>query len=101
MCYTASQRVCSVCWHVVQAYMRAYAGPPPPSGTTQSMFCEGHLMSHVLQWMQFCALIWSGPAAGSGLVLGPVCRALGARSLHSTLHSTHARTHARKHAQLG
>ncbi len=25
-------------------YMPAYAGPPPPSGTTQSMFCEGHLV---------------------------------------------------------
>lgn len=38
-------------------HIPAYAGPPPPSGTTQSIFCEGHLMSHVLQWMQFCALI--------------------------------------------
>ena len=30
---------------------------PPPSGGTQSMFCKGSLMSQVLQWTQFCALI--------------------------------------------
>merc|ERR1719174_1871054 len=45
--------------HARPPHMPEYAGPPPPSGTTQSMFCEGHLMSHVLQWMQFCALICS------------------------------------------
>ena len=42
--------------------------PPPPSGTTQSMFCEGHLMSHVLQWMQFCALIWSCVSPASSVM---------------------------------
>jgi len=49
----------------LRAHMPEYAGPPPPSGTTQSMFCEGHLMSHVLQWMQFCALICSRGGASS------------------------------------
>ena len=39
-------------------------GPPPPSGVTQTMFCRGSLMSQVLQWTQFCALICSRlPAA--------------------------------------
>ena len=32
---------------------------PPPSGGTQWMFCRGSLMSQVLQWTQFCALICS------------------------------------------
>src|SRR5260221_14098716 len=34
-----------------------YFGPPPPSGGTQVMFRLGSLMSQVLQWTQFCALI--------------------------------------------
>ncbi len=34
-----------------------YFGPPPPSGGTQVMLRLGSLMSQVLQWTQFCALI--------------------------------------------
>lgn len=30
-------------------YIPLYAGPPPPSGTTQLIFCDASLMSHVLQ----------------------------------------------------
>jgi hypothetical protein len=37
--------------------MPLYAGPPPPSGTVQLMFCVGSLMSHALQCRQFCALM--------------------------------------------
>ena len=39
-----------------------------PSGTTQLMFCVGSLMSQVLQWTQFCALICSrgAPARVAG-----------------------------------
>ena len=29
-----------------------------PSGGTQVMFCAGSFTSQVLQWTQFCALIW-------------------------------------------
>ena len=32
-------------------------GPPPPSGTTQLIFCLTSLISQVLQCTQFCALI--------------------------------------------
>jgi len=35
----------------------AYFGPPPPSGGTQTMFWFGSLISQVLQWTQFCALM--------------------------------------------
>lgn len=38
-------------------YMTVYPGPPPPSGTIQSMYSSGILMEQHLQWMQFCALI--------------------------------------------
>src|SRR5215204_3697362 len=34
-----------------------YFGPPPPSGGTQVMLRLGSLISQVLQWTQFCALI--------------------------------------------
>ena len=34
-----------------------YFGPPPPSGGTQVMLRLGSLISHVLQWTQFCALM--------------------------------------------
>ena len=34
-----------------------YLGPPLPSGGTQVMFRLGSLMSQVLQWTQFWALI--------------------------------------------
>ena len=38
-------------------------GSTAPSGTTQVMFCDGSLMSQVLQCTQFCALIWNrGPS---------------------------------------
>ena len=37
--------------------MPLYAGPSPPSGTTQLMFWLGSLISQVLQCMQFCAFI--------------------------------------------
>mmetsp|Transcript_25610 Transcript_25610/g.65927 ORF Transcript_25610/g.65927 Transcript_25610/m.65927 type:complete len:243 (-) Transcript_25610:1255-1983(-) len=37
--------------------MVPYAGPPPPSGVVQWMFCVGSLMSHALQCTQFCALM--------------------------------------------
>ena len=39
------------------SYMPLYAGPSPPSGTTQFIFWLGSLISHVLQCMQFCAFI--------------------------------------------
>src|ERR1700752_1576663 len=38
-------------------HMPEYFGPPPPSGGTQVMLWLGSLMSQVLQWTQFCALI--------------------------------------------
>ena len=41
------------------------SGPPPPSGGTQLMFCDGSLMSQVLQCTQFCALICSFGAPSS------------------------------------
>ncbi len=49
----AARRGCGSCVSHV-----GVVGPPPPSGTVQSMFCAGSLMSHVLQCTQFCALIW-------------------------------------------
>jgi hypothetical protein len=42
---------------ILLPHMPSYAGPSPPCGVTQLMFCDGHLISQVLQWMQFCALI--------------------------------------------
>ena len=42
-----------------------YAGPPPPSGTLQRMFCAGSLMSQALQCRQFCALMRSRSRAPS------------------------------------
>ena len=39
-------------------YMPSYAGPSPPWGHTQLIFWLGSLMSQVLQWIQFWALIW-------------------------------------------
>uniref|UniRef100_A0A0N4ZZV5 Transposase n=1 Tax=Parastrongyloides trichosuri TaxID=131310 RepID=A0A0N4ZZV5_PARTI len=42
---------------------RGRFGPPPPSGVTQVMFCEGSLMSQVLQCTQFWALIWKRGSA--------------------------------------
>ena len=44
-------------WDGVPTYMSTYLGPPPPSGTTHSMFSYGSMMSHVLQWTQLLALI--------------------------------------------
>src|SRR5271166_4409424 len=38
-------------------YIAVWFGPPPPSGGLQSIFWAGSLMSQVLQWTQFCALI--------------------------------------------
>ena len=38
-------------------HIPSYRGPPPPSGGTQSMIWYGSMMSHVLQWTQFEALI--------------------------------------------
>ena len=35
------------------AHIPWYFGPPPPSGTTHSMFSYGSAMSHVLQCTQF------------------------------------------------
>ena len=48
--------------------MTVYPGPPPPSGTVQSMYSSGILMEQHLQWMQFCALITlsRGRAGGGG-----------------------------------
>src|ERR671912_1506375 len=40
-------------------YMPSYCGPPPPSGGTQSITWYGSMMSQVLQWTQFEALICS------------------------------------------
>src|SRR4051812_12980107 len=40
-------------------HMPLYWGPPPPSGGTQVMTWYGSMMSHVLQWTQFDALICS------------------------------------------
>ena len=37
----------------------SYWGPSPPSGGTQSMIWYGSMMSHVLQWTQFDALMCS------------------------------------------
>ena len=86
--------------------MPAYAGPPPPSGTTQSMFCEGHLMSHVLQWMQFCALIWPRVRVRvrvrvrAGSVYLALRLARYTALTHALTHSrTHALTHSRTHLQ--
>ena len=39
------------------SHMFEYFGPPEPSGGTQVMLRLGSLMSQVLQWTQFCALI--------------------------------------------
>src|SRR5690348_10411248 len=38
-------------------HMFEYFGPPPPSGGSQVMLRLGSLISQVLQWTQFCALI--------------------------------------------
>ena len=38
-------------------HISEYFGPPPPSGGTQVMLRLGSLMSQVLQWTQFCALM--------------------------------------------
>lgn len=40
-----------------------YLGPPPPSGTVQSMYSDGILIEHALQWRQFWALISSLPCS--------------------------------------
>src|SRR6266481_3488886 len=40
-------------------YIPSSFGPPPPSGTTQSIIWYGSAMSHVLQCTQFAALIFS------------------------------------------
>ena len=41
------------------AYIPSYCGPPPPSGGTQVITPYGSMMSQVLQWTQFDALICS------------------------------------------
>ena len=48
-------------------YIPSYCGPPPPSGGTQSMIWYGSMMSHVLQWTQFDALICSFLRAVAGV----------------------------------
>src|SRR5687767_4713055 len=47
----------SLRWMASQRYIPLYCGPPPPSGGTQVITAYGSMMSHVLQWTQFDALI--------------------------------------------
>ncbi len=48
-----------------EGYIPVSFGPSPPWGAVQVMFCRGSLMSQVLQWTQFWALICSREAAPS------------------------------------